>query len=64
MLLGRGLLDRFMALVFRVTHQSPVDPISVVTERLKEPFEKAGFKVEVKGVEVKSSLLLIVIATK
>jgi SAM-dependent methyltransferase len=64
MLMGRGLLDRLMALVFRVTHQSPVDPINVVTERLKEPFEEAGFKVEVKGVDVKSSLLLIVIATK
>jgi ubiquinone/menaquinone biosynthesis C-methylase UbiE len=64
MLMGRGLLDRIMALVFRVTHQSPVDPIDVVTERLRQPFEDAGFNVEIKGVDVKSSLLLIVVATK
>lgn len=63
-LMGRGFLDRVMAFVFRVTHQSPVDPIDVFSERLRRPFEEAGFKVQIKGVDVKSSLLLIVIATK
>lgn len=63
-LMGRGFLDRVMAFVFRVTHQSPVDPIDVFSERLKHPFEEAGFKVQIKGVDVKSSLLMIVIATK
>jgi ubiquinone/menaquinone biosynthesis C-methylase UbiE len=63
-LMGRGILDRIMALVFRITHQSPVDPIEVVSDRLRQPFEEAGFHVQIKGVDVKSSLLLIVIATK
>lgn len=63
-LMGRGILDRLMALVFRVTHQSSVDPIDVFSERLRQPFEEAGFQVEIKGLDVKSSLLLIVIATK
>ena len=64
MLMGRGILDRLMALVFRVTHQSPADPIEIFSERLRRPFEEAGFHVEIKGLDVKSSLLLIVIATK
>lgn len=63
-LMGRGALDRLMAFVFRITHQSPVDPIDIVSKRLREPFEKAGFQVDIKGLDVKSSLLLIVIATK
>jgi ubiquinone/menaquinone biosynthesis C-methylase UbiE len=63
-LMGRGILDRFMALVFRITHQSPVDPLEIFSERLRKPFVEAGFKVEIKGLDVKSSLLLIVIATK
>ncbi len=63
-LMGRGFLDRVMALVFRVTHQSPVDPLDIVSERLRRPFVEAGFHVEIKGLDVKSSLLLIVIATK
>lgn len=64
MLMGRGFLDRVMALVFRLTNQTPIDPINVVSERLRQPFEEAGFQVQVKGLDVKSSLLLIVIATK
>jgi hypothetical protein len=62
--MGRGILDRFMAFVFRVTHQSPEDPIAIFSERLRRPFEDAEFKVEIKGLDVKSSLLFIVIATK
>jgi ubiquinone/menaquinone biosynthesis C-methylase UbiE len=62
MQIGRGLLDRAMALLFRVTHQSPVDPIEMVREKLREPFAKAGFEVEIKELQVKSSLLLVIIA--
>jgi ubiquinone/menaquinone biosynthesis C-methylase UbiE len=64
MLVGRGILDRLMALVFRITHQSPADPIEIFSERLRQPFEEAGFHVEIKGLDVKSSLLLVVIAAK
>ena len=63
-LMGRGILDRLMAFVFRVTGQSPVDPIDAFSKRLRQPFEEAGFHVEIKGLDVKSSLLLLVIATK
>ena len=64
MLMGRGILDRLMSAVFRVTHQAPDDPIEIFSKRFERPFLEAGFQVEIKQVEVKSSLLLIVIATK
>jgi ubiquinone/menaquinone biosynthesis C-methylase UbiE len=60
---GKGVLDKFLAWLFRFTGQTPSDPILEVTEKLKEPFEKAGFVVETRQVEVKSSLLLVLIAT-
>ena len=51
-----------MAWLFRVTHQSPVDPIEMVREKLREPLVKGGFEVEIKELAVKSSLLLVIIA--
>ncbi len=62
--MGRGILDRMMSLLFRVTHQSPEDSIEIFSKRFERPFIEAGFQVEIKQVEVKSSLLVIVIATK
>lgn len=63
MQIGRGVLDRAMALLFRVTHQSPVDPLEIVKEKLQKPFVNAGFAVEIHELQVKSSLLLLIIAT-
>jgi len=59
---GRKPLDRVMSLLFRITRQSPVDPLEVVSERLKAPFVEAGFDVDVQELQVKSSLLLVVVA--
>jgi ubiquinone/menaquinone biosynthesis C-methylase UbiE len=64
MQIGRGVLDRAMALLFRVTHQSPVDPMEIVKEKLQKPFINAGFEVDIKELQVKSSLLLIIIARR
>jgi ubiquinone/menaquinone biosynthesis C-methylase UbiE len=61
---GNKLMERYAAGLFRITGQAPSDPIEVVCERLKEPFEKAGFGVEIEQLNVKSSLVLIVIAEK
>lgn len=63
MQIGRGILDRAMALLFRVTHQSPVDPLEIVKEKLQAPFVKAGFAVDIRELQAKSSLLLLIIAT-
>src|SRR5262249_13041163 len=54
----------FLDWLFRVTHQSPSEAVDVVTSRFKEPFAKAGFRTEVKILDVRSGTLLIVIATK
>lgn len=61
---GQKLMERYAAGLFRVTGQTPSDPIEVISERLKGPFVEAGFSVNIEQVEVKSSLVLIVIAEK
>jgi len=61
---GKGLLDKFLSWLFRFTGQVPSDPFDEVSIRIKDPFLKAGFQVKIQQVEVKSSLLLIVLAEK
>lgn len=56
--------NRFLDWLFKVTHQSPVEALEVVQAKLKEPFVSAGFKTEIKGLDLKSGLLLIVLAQK
>jgi len=62
--MGRKPLDKIMSLLFRVTHQSPVDPLEEVKEKLRAPFVEAGFDVDVQELQVKSSLLLVILAIK
>jgi hypothetical protein len=50
--------------LFRVTGQAPSDLSEESVARLTNPFTKAGFQVESKLVEVKSSRVLILIASK
>jgi len=54
----------FLDWLFRVTHQSPKEAIDIVKSKFKEPFVTAGFKTDVKTLDVKSGTLLIVLATK
>lgn len=61
---GNKLMERYAAGLFRVTGQAPSEPVEIVIERLKQPFMEAGFEVKIEQVEVKSSLVLIVIAEK
>lgn len=61
---GRHALDRSAAWLFRVTQQAPADPYQIVSDKLRRPFEDAGFRCDFKTVEVRSSLVLIVIATR
>lgn len=64
MITGRGTRDRALALLFRVTGETPQNLSEILHERSKEPFARAGFQVEVREVEVKSSLVFIMLATK
>jgi ubiquinone/menaquinone biosynthesis C-methylase UbiE len=63
-IMGRGVLDRAMALLFRITGQTPPDLSEILQERSKEPFAKAGFHVDVHELHIKSSLVFILVATK
>ena len=60
---GKRIMERYAAWLFRVTGESP-QLEDAFFEKIITPFEKAGFQVEIENVEVKSSLLLIVIAKK
>jgi ubiquinone/menaquinone biosynthesis C-methylase UbiE len=61
---GSSLPDRFGAWLFRVTGQAPANFGESALARLIEPFPDAGFQVETKILEVKSSRILIIIANK
>ncbi|MEW6402461.1 MAG: methyltransferase domain-containing protein [Chloroflexota bacterium] len=60
---GQKVVERFLAWLFHFTGESPrLD--EVILEHIWRPIEQAGFQVEIKKIEVKSSLLLIIIAVK
>ena len=61
---GRKPLEKVMSLLFRVTRQSPVDPLEEVKEKLRAPFVEAGFDVDVQELPIRSSLLLVILAKK
>jgi ubiquinone/menaquinone biosynthesis C-methylase UbiE len=55
--------NRILAWLFRVTRQSPAEVLEVAKSKLTLPFVEAGFKVEVRTLDVKSGILLIILAT-
>lgn len=63
-ILGRGVLDRAMALLFRVTGETPPNLAEILEERSRKPMTSAGFAVHVHEVTIKSSLVFILVATK
>jgi ubiquinone/menaquinone biosynthesis C-methylase UbiE len=50
--------------LYKVTGESPAALDDVIKNKFKQPFTQAGFSVEIKTVELKSSTLLIILATK
>ncbi|HUH96822.1 MAG TPA: class I SAM-dependent methyltransferase [Anaerolineales bacterium] len=63
-ILGRQLLDRMAAWLFRVTGETPRNMLEVVGQRFIQPLERAGFRVESSQIEIRSSVALILIARK
>jgi ubiquinone/menaquinone biosynthesis C-methylase UbiE len=63
-ILGRGVMDRAMALLFRITGETPPNLAEILRERTKQSFATAGFHVELHEVEVRSSMVFILVATK
>ena len=56
--------NRFLTWLYRVTHEAPSEALNVVKSKMGQPFVRAGFEVSVETLEVKSSVLLIVLARK
>ena len=63
-ILGGGLMDQFMAFVFRITGETPPNLSEVLQERSGEPMSKTGFTVEFHELEIRSSLVMVLVATK
>ena len=54
----------FLDWLFRVTGESPSEAVELVKSKFKAPLVQAGFETEVRTLDVKSSLLLIIVSTK
>jgi len=54
--------SRFLKWLYRVTGQSSAEITKMLQDRLRQPFIKAGFNTEIHILEVKSAMLLIVVA--
>ncbi len=61
-IIGRKTLDRAAAWLFRVTDQAPRLPAEIIGERLRGSLEQVGLLPEFRTVEVRSSLVMIVMA--
>ena len=63
-ILGRGLMDRVMALIFRITGETPPNIAEILLERSRESFSQANFIVQMHELDIKSSRVFIMVATK
>jgi len=63
-IMGRGILDRAMALLFRITGETPPNLAEILKERSKVSFAQTGFRVEIHELNIKSSLVFIMVAVK
>jgi hypothetical protein len=57
-------MDRAAAWLFQITGETPKNIFEIVTERFIQPLEQAGFSVKVREVEIRSSIVLVLAATK
>ena len=63
-IVGKKILDKAAAWLFRITGETPTEFIGVASARFVPPLEKAGFQVVARQVEIRSSNVLILIASK
>lgn len=63
-IVGKGILDRGAAWLFRITHQAPRSLDDALIDFLQKPFEGAGFQTESQMITMNSSRLLVIIARK
>ena len=61
-IIGRKLLDRSAAWLFRTTNQAPVFPPEVMSNRLRNIFDEAKFRTEFETITFRASEVLIIVA--
>ena len=63
-IVGRKLLDRAAAWLFRFTGEAPLNIREVIGKRAVQPLKQAGFNVEVRELEIQTSTVIVILATK
>ena len=63
-ILGRTFMDKVMALIFRITGETPPNLSEVLRVRSEKPLSNTGFTVEFHELEVRASLVEILVARK
>ena len=63
-IVGRKLLDRAAAWLFRVTGEAPLNIREVIGKRAVQPLKETGFNVEVRELEIQASTVMVILATK
>jgi ubiquinone/menaquinone biosynthesis C-methylase UbiE len=61
---SRGSVDRVLAWIFRITGEAPANLSEIIHQRSKESLANAGFQVQTHEVDIKLSLVFIIVATK
>jgi ubiquinone/menaquinone biosynthesis C-methylase UbiE len=56
--------NRFLSWLYRVTGESPSEAVEVVKRKISEPVFEAGFSVRTEAIEVKSGILLVIVAER
>ena len=63
-IVGRGFMDRVMAFLFRITGETPPNLSEILHQRSRDSFAKSNFHVQIHELEIKSSMVFILVATK
>ncbi len=63
-IVGHKIFDRAAAWLFQITGETPKNVLEIVSRRFIRPLEVSRFKVESRQIEVRSSIVLILIASK
>jgi ubiquinone/menaquinone biosynthesis C-methylase UbiE len=56
--------SRFLKWLYKITGESPAVLDDAIKTHFQQPFTQAGFSVEIKTIDLKSSILLIILAIK
>lgn len=56
--------NRFLTWLYRVTNEAPSEALNVVKSKIEQPFARAGFDVRLETLELKSSVLILIVATR